>query len=161
MPREKRFSRKELSEIVKKAREDGKKVVFTNGCFDILHVGHIRLLQASRDLGDLLVVGVNSDGSVKRLKGPSRPVVNEAERAEVIAALEAVDYVVIFSEDTPVELIGELKPDIHVKGGDYDINSIPEASVIKSYGGVLYSFTLVEGHSTTEIIRKIEESTES
>lgn len=161
MPREKHFSRKELSEIVKKAREDGKKVVFTNGCFDILHVGHIRLLQASRGLGDLLVVGVNSDGSVKRLKGPSRPVVNEAERAEVIAALEAVDYVVIFSEDTPVELIGELKPDIHVKGGDYDINSIPEASVIKSYGGVLYSFKLVEGHSTTEIIRKIEESTES
>lgn len=160
MPREKHFSRKELSEIVKKAREDGKKVVFTNGCFDILHVGHVRLLQASRGLGDLLVVGVNSDGSVKRLKGPSRPVVNEAERAEVIAALEAVDYVVIFDEDTPVELIGELKPDIHVKGGDYDINSIPEASVIKSYGGVLYSFTLVEGHSTTEIIRKIEESTE-
>ncbi len=158
MRREKSFSRKELSEIIRKARDEKKTVVFTNGCFDILHVGHIRLLNASRDLGDLLVVGVNSDGSVRRLKGPSRPLVNDAERAEVIAALEAVDYVVVFDEDTPVELIGELKPDIHVKGGDYDINSIPEASVVKSYGGVLYSFKLVEGHSTTEIIRKMEES---
>jgi rfaE bifunctional protein nucleotidyltransferase chain/domain len=158
MAREKRHSRKELSDIIKKAHQEGKKVVFTNGCFDILHVGHVRLLQAARGLGDLLVVGVNSDGSVRRLKGPSRPIVKEDERAEVIAALEAVDFVVIFEEDTPVELIGELKPDIHVKGGDYQIDSIPEASVIKSYGGVLYSFRLVEGHSTTGIIRQIEES---
>jgi len=158
MAREKRHSRKELSKIIKKAHQEGKKVVFTNGCFDILHIGHVRLLQTARGLGDLLVAGVNSDGSVRRLKGPSRPIVKEDERAEVIAALEAVDFVVIFEEDTPVELIGELKPDIHVKGGDYQIDSIPEASVIKSYGGVLYSFRLVEGHSTTGIIRKIEES---
>lgn len=144
----------ELADYLHTVRS-GKKIVFTNGCFDIIHIGHIRLLQTARSYGDILIVGVNSDSSVKRLKGEKRPVVCQSDRAEILAALECVSFVVIFDEDTPVELISVLKPDIHVKGGDYDMEKIPEAGVIHSYGGQMKRFDFVENHSSTDIIKKI------
>jgi len=151
--------RSELAEAVKKAREEGKTVVFTNGCFDILHVGHVRYLQDARALGDLLVVGVNTDDSVRRLKGPTRPVVSEWERAEILAALQCVDYVSLFNEDTPVELITAIRPSIHVKGGDYKVEDLPEAEAVIAGGGkiviVSFSSTDSEGFSTTNVIGKI------
>jgi len=151
--------RSELAEAVKKARADGKTVVFTNGCFDILHVGHVRYLQDARALGDLLVVGVNTDDSVRRLKGPTRPVVSEWERAEILAALQCVDYVSLFNEDTPVELITAIRPSIHVKGGDYKAEDLPEAEAVIAGGGkiviVSFSSTDSEGFSTTNVIGKI------
>lgn len=152
--------RSELAEIVKSARADGKSVVFTNGCFDILHVGHVRYLQDARALGDILVVGVNTDDSVRRLKGPTRPVVSEWERAEILCSLECVDYVSLFNEDTPVELITAVKPSIHVKGGDYKVEDLPEAKVVIENGGkvviVSFSSTESEGFSTTNVIGKIQ-----
>ena len=151
--------RSELAEAVKKARAEGKTVVFTNGCFDILHVGHVRYLQDARALGDLLVVGVNTDDSVRRLKGPTRPVVSEWERAEILAALQCVDYVSLFNEDTPVELITAIRPSIHVKGGDYKVEDLPEAEAVIAGGGkiviVSFSSTDSEGFSTTNVIGKI------
>ncbi|MCE5323909.1 threonylcarbamoyl-AMP synthase [bacterium] len=152
-------SRSELKKIVGQAKSEGKKVVFTNGCFDILHIGHVRYLQDARALGDILVVGVNSDRSVRRLKGEGRPVVAQSERAEVLAALECVDYVTIFDEDTPIELIMAIMPDIHVKGGDYRPEDLPEAEVMRKIGGVVhvipYSDTDSHGHSTTNLIEKV------
>ncbi len=151
--------RSELAEAVRKARAEGKTVVFTNGCFDILHVGHVRYLQDARALGDLLVVGVNTDDSVRRLKGPTRPVVSEWERAEILAALQCVDYVSLFNEDTPVELITAIRPSIHVKGGDYKVEDLPEAEAVIAGGGkiviVSFSSTDSEGFSTTNVIGKI------
>lgn len=151
--------RSALAEIVQTARAKNKKVVFTNGCFDILHAGHVRYLQDARALGDMLVVGLNTDLSVKRLKGPTRPIVCEWERAEVLSALECVDYVALFDEDTPVELISAIKPSIHVKGGDYKLEDLPEAKVVMEYGGevviVPFSSTESEGLSTTNVIDKI------
>lgn len=144
----------ELEKYILKNRV-GKKIVFTNGCFDLIHSGHIRLLQFAASCGDILIVGINSDSSVKRLKGDKRPIVPENERAEVLAALSCVDFVVIFHEDTPCSLIELLKPDIHVKGGDYDMDKIPEAAVVRSYGGKMKRFSFVEGHSSTNIIGKI------
>jgi len=152
MTLEKLKQRDQLAELMKKNRCEGKTIVFTNGCFDLLHVGHVRLLQAARGMGDLLVVGINSDESVRRYKGPSRPVVSEEERAEVLCALECTDYVVIFDEDTPVEIIRLLMPHIHVKGGDYDIRQVPEAEVVESYGGELRTFPTVADRSTTKLI---------
>lgn len=150
------LSRKEAADLMKELKENGKKVVFTNGCFDILHVGHLRYLNAAKELGDVLFVGVNSDASVKRLKGESRPINNEADRAEMLAGLEAVDYSVIFSEDTPVELIDELKPSIHVKGGDYKKEDLPETAVVERNGGEVKILMLVEGKSTTSVVKKIQ-----
>lgn len=151
--------RSEIANIVKKARLEGKTVVFTNGCFDILHVGHVRYLQDARVLGDILVVGVNTDDSVRRLKGPTRPVVSEWERAEILAALQCVDYVILFSEDTPVELITAIQPSIHVKGGDYKVEDLPEAKAVINGGGkvviVSFSSTSSEEFSTTNVIGKI------
>lgn len=148
-----------LRGLVEQAKGQGRTVVFTNGCFDILHIGHVRYLQDARALGDLLVVGVNSDDSVRRLKGPDRPVVPEFERVEILAALQCVDYVTIFAEDTPVELILTVKPDIHVKGGDYRPEDLPEADAVLSVGGriqiVPYTSTETEGRSTTTLIGKI------
>lgn len=135
-------------------KKHGKTVVTTNGCFDILHVGHVRYMKQTKALGDVLVVCMNSDDSVKRLKGPSRPVNSENDRAEVLASLECVDYVVIFDEDTPVNFLSQIKPDIHTKGGDYDINSLPEAKVIMENGGRVEFISFVEGKSTTNIISK-------
>ena len=147
-------SRQELVDYIKNNREN-KTIVFTNGCFDILHIGHIKLLQFAKNSGDILVLGLNSDSSIKRLKGDKRPIVCQEDRAEVLSALECVDFISIFEEDTPCELISLLKPDIHVKGGDYDVNKIPEANVIRSYGGKILRFEYIPNHSSTGIIEKI------
>ena len=140
---------------IKNLKAQGKKIVSTNGCFDILHIGHVRYLQKSASLGDILVVCLNSDRSVKALKGDSRPLNNENDRAEVLAALGCVDFVVIFDEDTPVNYLAQIKPDIHTKGGDYDINTLPEAKVVMDNGGKLEFISFVEGKSTTNIINKM------
>ncbi|MGZ3773668.1 MAG: D-glycero-beta-D-manno-heptose 1-phosphate adenylyltransferase [Pseudobdellovibrionaceae bacterium] len=136
-------------------RSQGKKIVFTNGCFDLLHIGHVRYLQEARSLGDVLVVGVNSDESVKRLKGPTRPVQNESDRAEILAALEAVSFTVVFTEDTPENLIHKVRPDILVKGGDWKIDQIVGAPFVLSNGGKVMSLQFVDGKSTTKIIEKV------
>ena len=138
----------------------GGRVVFTNGVFDLLHPGHIDLLTAARLKGDALVVGLNTDSSVKRLKGPTRPVRNEFERAYVVAGLEAVDCVVLFEQDTPLELVLALKPDVIVKGGDYDESTIVGASEIKSWGGEVAVVPLTPGQSTTSIIEKLSDRKE-
>lgn len=132
----------------------GKKVVFTNGCFDVLHIGHIRLLLDAANEGDILVVGLNSDASVKRLKGESRPVHAEDVRAEMLAALVPVDCIIVFEEDTPEELIKMVKPHVIVKGGDYTPEQVVGNDFVKSYGGEVKIFPLVQGHSTTQIISK-------
>jgi D-glycero-beta-D-manno-heptose 1-phosphate adenylyltransferase len=134
----------------------GKRLVFTNGVFDILHAGHVHYLAQAKALGDLLFVGLNTDDSVRRLgKGPNRPVNCLADRAIVIAALRAVDGVVAFDEQTPERIVGDLKPDVHVKGGDYTLETLPEARIVESYGGEVVIFPLVAGLSTTEILRKL------
>ncbi|WP_177160347.1 D-glycero-beta-D-manno-heptose 1-phosphate adenylyltransferase [uncultured Fusobacterium sp.] len=144
---------KQLVEILK---SQNKKVVFTNGCFDILHVGHLRYLNEAKKQGDVLIIGVNSDASVKRLKGESRPINNQFDRAEMLSGLKAVDYTVIFEEDTPEELIATLKPSIHVKGGDYKKEDLPETKIVESYGGEVRILSFVEGKSTTNIVKKIQ-----
>jgi len=156
MVRKKLLGRDELAALLKRERQQGRTVVFTNGCFDLLHAGHVRYLAQARALGDLLVVGVNSDESVSRLKGPGRPLNPQEDRAEVLAALECVDYVVIFEEDTPAELIEALKPQVQVKGGDYRPEEVPEQKVLEAFGGRLEIVDLVPGRSTTELIRRIE-----
>jgi D-beta-D-heptose 7-phosphate kinase/D-beta-D-heptose 1-phosphate adenosyltransferase len=142
-------------------RAERRTVVWTNGCFDLLHVGHVRGLQEARGLGDVLVVGVNSDASLRKLKGPGRPIVPEAERAELLAALACVDHVVIFGEDTPTEVIARLQPDIHCKGADYappSTRPILEAAVIQSYGGRIAFLTFTPGLSTTDLIARVARS---
>ncbi len=131
-----------------------KKIVFTNGCFDWLHVGHVRYLTEARALGDLLVVGVNTDASVRKLKGPTRPVQTEADRAEILSALTSVDYSVLFDEDTPYELIKVVRPNILVKGGDWKPEQIVGSDIVKGYGGQTLSLQFVEGKSTTNLIAK-------
>ena len=142
--------------VIKRIKNSGKKVVFTNGCFDILHIGHISYLRKARQLGDVLVVGLNSDESVRRLKGDDRPVNTLVDRAEMLAAMDFVDYVIPFEEDTPENLINKVIPDILVKGGDYTIDSIVGADIVKQNGGIVEILPFVEGHSTTEIIKKIQ-----
>jgi len=149
---------KELKQIVDTLKKQGKKIVFTNGCFDLLHIGHVRYLQEARSLGDVLIVAINSDESVRKIKGKGRPIITANERAEIVAALECVDYVTIFSEILPNKLIEILKPDIHVKGGDYSINELPEAKIVKSYGGKVVIVTKIENRSTTKIIERIKSS---
>lgn len=131
-----------------------KTVVFTNGCFDLLHIGHVRYLKEARALGDILVVGINSDDSVKRLKGPTRPIQNESDRAEILSSLGAVDFTVIFTEDTPAKLIEKVRPDILVKGGDWKPEQIVGSDFVMSYGGKVLSLQFVEGRSTTKLIEK-------
>jgi D-beta-D-heptose 7-phosphate kinase/D-beta-D-heptose 1-phosphate adenosyltransferase len=130
-------------------------VVFTNGCFDLLHVGHLRYLQEARGLGDVLVVGVNTDAGVRRLKGPARPLVPEKERAELLGGLACVDYVTLFDEPLPNEAIAALRPHVHVKGGDYRADDLPEAAVVRSYGGEVAIMALVPGRSTTDLLQRI------
>ena len=137
-------------------KDGGLEVVFTNGCFDILHLGHIDYLEQARDLGDKLVVGLNVDDSVTRLKGQGRPINSENARARILAALSFVDMVVMFSEDTPLELISELLPDILVKGKDYDISNIVGADIVIEHGGKVLTIDLVDGYSTTNIVQKIK-----
>ena len=132
-----------------------RKVVFTNGCFDILHVGHVRYLQEARALGDLLVVGMNSDSSVRGLKGEGRPVQAESERAEILAALGCVDFVTIFSEETPLKLIEAIAPDVLVKGGDWPVEKIVGHQVVLARGGQVKSLKFHPGHSTTGLVEKI------
>ncbi len=137
-------------------KDQGKRVVTTNGCFDLLHLGHIEYLTEARALGDVLLVGVNSDASVKRLKGPSRPLNSELVRARQLASLECVDYVVIFEQATPEELIRLVKPAIHAKGGDYRVEDLPERHVVREGGGEIRVLSLVPGYSTTSLIEKLK-----
>lgn len=149
----------EILSIVNELRNKEKRIVFTNGCFDILHVGHTKLLKKARSYGDVLILGLNSDKSVERLKGPERPIIKENERADILSSLECVDYVVFFDGDDPCSLISMIKPDVHVKGGDYspaDYCSMPEAKLVEEYGGKIELVTLVEGKSTSDIINKIK-----
>lgn len=152
----------ELVGIVAEAKSVGKTVVLTNGCFDILHVGHVRYLSAARAMGDMLVVGVNTDDSVRKLKGPDRPVNPENDRAEVLAALECVDYVTLFPDENPMELIKAVRPDVQVKGGDYSIEDMPEAEVMRDIGGrveiIPFASTDSERFSTTDTLSAIAES---
>lgn len=134
----------------------GKKIVFTNGCFDILHRGHVTYLNQAKSLGDLLVMGMNSDASVKRLKGPERPINKELDRKFVLENLKSVDFVEIFTEDTPLELIKLVKPSILVKGGDWTIDKIVGGKEVISWGGEVFSLSFVDGYSTTGIIQKIQ-----
>lgn len=147
--------RNQLASILQQAKTEGAVVVTTNGCFDVLHLGHLRYLQAARQLGDLLIVAVNSDNSVRQLKGENRPLVPEAERAEMLAGLECVDYVVIFPELTPINLLSELKPNIHVKGGDYKLEQLIERDVVEANGGKVIVGLNVPGKSTTNLIEVI------
>ncbi|QDK44181.1 D-glycero-beta-D-manno-heptose 1-phosphate adenylyltransferase [Bdellovibrio sp. ZAP7] len=148
----------DIAEALAPLRSEGKKIVFTNGCFDLLHVGHVRYLQEARSLGDVLVVGVNSDASVKRLKGPTRPVQIENDRAEILAALGCVGFSVIFTEDTPENLIKKVKPDILVKGGDWKIEQIVGGTFVTSYGGQVMSLQFIDGKSTTKLIEKAQQN---
>lgn len=146
-----------LSAIISAEKGRGKRVVFTNGCFDLLHAGHVKYLQKARSLGDLLVLGLNSDASVRRLKGEKRPLIDEEERAHLLAALDCIDYVVLFDEDTPLELITALKPQILVKGGDYTVDGVVGKDVVEAYGGRVELVSFVDGKSTTNIIERILE----
>lgn len=136
-------------------RADGKRIVFTNGVFDILHAGHVAYLEQARALGDVLVLGLNADESVRRLKGPERPVNSELDRATVIAGLRSVDHVVIFGDDTPLTIIETLLPDVLVKGGDYTRDTIVGADVVEQHGGRVITIPLLEGRSTTSIITRV------
>lgn len=148
-------NKEEIINIVKNLKKENKKTVFTNGCFDILHVGHVRYLKASKKCGDVLIVGVNSDSSVKNLKGPTRPINNENDRAEIISELGFVDYVILFSENSPAKLLEEIKPDIYTKGADYTLETLPEAPVAIKNNIKVEFINLVEGKSTTNTIKAI------
>ncbi len=150
-------SREVLAGIIEQEQTRGRRVVFTNGCFDLLHAGHVKYLQAARHLGDLLVLGLNSDASVRRLKGSKRPLIGEDERAHILAALDCVDYVCLFDDDTPLELIMALKPQILVKGGDYTADGVVGKEIVESYGGRVELIPFVDGKSTTNIIEKVLE----
>jgi rfaE bifunctional protein nucleotidyltransferase chain/domain len=147
-------SRVSLAQEARRLQASGRKVVFTNGCFDLLHPGHLDLLTRARSLGDALIVAINSDASVKRLKGPNRPVFPENERAEILSALSVVDYVCAFDEDTPLEAILEIRPDILVKGADW-VDNIVGSREVESWGGKVIALPLVQGQSTTGIIERV------
>jgi len=149
------LSRSELVGKVASARADGRRVVLANGCFDVLHVGHVRYLEAAKALGDLLIVGINSDEQTRRLKGAGRPLVNQDQRAEIISSIEAVDYVTIFEEPSVTQLLLALKPDIHAKGTDYTEESVPERDVVRSFGGRVAIVGDPKDHSSTELIEKV------
>ncbi|MDR1684031.1 MAG: D-glycero-beta-D-manno-heptose 1-phosphate adenylyltransferase [Elusimicrobiota bacterium] len=144
------LSRAKLAAFLKAARKNGKKIVFTNGCFDILHAGHVSILEFAKSKGDLLILGINTDASVKRLKGPSRPVNKQADRALTAGALQAVDAVVLFTQDTPLNLIKTIKPDVLVKGADYAVKDVAG----REFAGKVVLFPLLKGRSTTNVIKK-------
>ena len=152
---EKILSLKALKSITGKARRRGKRVVLANGCFDLLHIGHLRYLQSARRLGDLLIVAVNEDGSVRRLKGPGRPLMKLSDRAALVAALECVDYVTTFGGMTVGRVLRELKPDIHAKGGDYTPDTVPERKLVRGYGGKVAIAGGPKVQSTSRLIRRI------
>lgn len=147
----------QLLPLVERAKAQGRRVVLTNGVFDILHVGHVRYLQAAKALGDFLIVGLNSDSSAARVKGRDRPVTPQDERAEVLGAVEGVDRVVIFDQDTAEELVAAIKPHLYVKGGNYTVAQLPEAAAVAAYGGEVRILPLTPGISTTDILRRIAE----
>lgn len=150
------LSRPEFAAHADRLRAEGKRIVFTNGVFDILHVGHVRYLEAARALGDVLFLGLNSDDSVRRLKGPTRPINPEVERAELVAALRCIEAVCIFPEDTPLNLIEVVRPHIHAKGGDYKTpDALPETPLVRSLGGDVVILPLVPDRSTTRIIEAL------
>jgi len=149
------LDRAQLIERVATARIKGARIVFANGCFDVLHVGHIRYLEAAKALGDLLIVGINSDQQARRLKGNGRPVMSQDQRAEIVAAFEAVDFVTIFEEPTVEQLLLALKPDIHAKGTDYTEDSVPERDVVRSFGGRVAIVGDPKNHSSSEMIDKV------
>jgi len=153
--KEKIKQREDLRRIVEDLKMKGKRVVFTNGCFDLLHVGHIRYLEGARSLGDILVVGVNSDHSVRNLKGPNRPILPEEERAEILSGLESVNYITIFDEPTPLELISFLQPHILVKGGDWTKETTVGKEVVERSGGEVVILPFIEGSSTSNLIESI------
>jgi D-beta-D-heptose 7-phosphate kinase/D-beta-D-heptose 1-phosphate adenosyltransferase len=153
--REKIKKRKELLKIIKNLKSKGKRIVFTNGCFDLLHLGHVRYLEEAKSLGDILVVAVNSDSSVRKLKGPKRPILPEADRTEILSGLECVDYITIFNEPDPLKLITSLKPDLLVKGGDWAREQIVGREVVENSGGELLIIPFIKGSSTTNVIDTI------
>ena len=150
------FNIKDLSQIIKEWRLNGDKIIFTNGCFDLIHLGHLEILARSADLGDKLIVGINSDMSIKKIKGNSRPIIEEDSRAKQLAAIEFVDAVILFNEDTPYNLINILKPDVLTKGGDYKKNDIIGNELINKEQGEVVIIPLTQGYSTTSILEKIK-----
>lgn len=153
------IKREEIRALVKNLQSQGKTVVTTNGCFDILHVGHVRYLTKTKSFADYSIVLLNSDKSVKLIKGEGRPINNEDDRAEILCALSCVDYVVFFDESSPRDLLDEIKPDVHTKGADYSVETLPEADVILKNGGKIEFITFVEGKSTTSTIEAMKEIT--
>ena len=151
--------REDLPKLLRDLKAQGKTVVTTNGCFDILHVGHVRYLQKTKTFADVMIVCLNSDVSVKKIKGPDRPINNENDRAEILCALACVDYVVMFDESSPENLLCEIKPDVHTKGADYTIETLPEAKSINANGGRIEFISFVEGKSTTKKKKKISSQT--
>ena len=147
--------RENVVQLVDKLHKEGKTVVATNGCFDILHVGHVRYKKKKKSFADVLIVLLNSDKSVKSIKGPARPINNENDRAEILCALSCVDYVVLFDEDSPRNLLDEMKPDVYTKGADYTMETLPEADIMKKNNTKVEFISFVEGKSTTNIINKI------
>lgn len=151
------IDRNDVENFCDELKRRGNKIVFTNGCFDILHAGHVRYLTAAKTFGDVLIVGLNSDESVRRLKGSSRPINSQLDRAEVLSGLKAVDHVIIFGEQTAEALIARVKPNVYVKGGDYTLETLPEAKIVQKFGGRVELVNLVAGRSTTNIVEKILE----
>lgn len=159
--RDKVVSRTALSKLIEQLQARGRRIVFTNGCFDLLHPGHVRYLERAKSLGDILVVAVNADESVRRLKGPTRPVLPESDRSEVVAALCCVDYVTIFEEDTPLEVIEQLRPNVLVKGGDWPKDQIVGRESVEGRGGQVVTIDFEQGYSTTGIIERIQRTGQS
>jgi rfaE bifunctional protein nucleotidyltransferase chain/domain len=156
---DKLVSREKLKKIVATLKKKGLTIVFANGCFDLIHIGHIRYLRAAKKEGDLLIVALNSDASVRKLKGPPRPILTTDERVEILSALPFVDYIVIFDEPTVSLLLSELKPDVHAKGTDYTVDTVPEREVVKGYGGKTVIVGDPKTHSTSELIARIKSRT--
>lgn len=148
----------QLEKIISRLKKQGKKIAFTNGCFDILHYGHIKYLEDAKAKADILVVGLNSDGSIRRIKGQSRPINSQSDRAKVLGALSAIDYVTIFNEDTPLNLIQRIRPDVLVKGRDWSISKIVGADFVKASGGKVVTVAYLKGRSTTGLIEKIKDN---
>ena len=143
-----------LKDVLNEYKKQNKKIVFTNGCFDLLHIGHVQYLEEARGLGDVLIVGVNTDESVKKLKGPTRPIQSENDRASILAALKSVDHTILFGEETPLELIQQINPSVLVKGGDWKIDQIVGSDFVLKNGGAVHSLQFVNGKSTTSLIEK-------
>lgn len=152
------LNRKKLVSLIKTLKKRGKKIVFTNGCYDLLHAGHVRFLKAAKKMGDVLVLALNSDASVRRIKGKNRPITPETERAELMAGLACVDIVTLFHEDDPYNIIKDIKPDVLVKGGDWALDKIIGADVVEANGGRVRNIKYLKGKSTTNIIKRVMES---